>query len=115
MQYNAYLLLLRFRDIPREFLSEGAKKDFRVDFFGLALHGKQMGFAKVIKMIDDMVAVLKKEQEDDDHKKEYCAMQPDLSDDKKKAMTRALTGAETAIESAEQGLATLQEAQANPI
>ena len=72
-----------------------------------------MGFAKVIKMIDDMVAVLKKEQEDDDYKKEYCPMQPDLSDEKKKAVTRALTDAETAIESAEQGLAT--QAQANPI
>ena len=68
----------------RESQNKGAKKDFRLDFIGLALRGKQMGFARVIKMIDDMVAVLKKEQEDDNHKKEHWAMQLDLSDDKRK-------------------------------
>ena len=35
-------------------------------------------------MIDEMVAVMKKEQEDDGHKKEYCTMQFDLNDDKRK-------------------------------
>merc|ERR1719411_1171391 len=56
-----------------------------------------------------MVAVLKKEQEDDDHKKEYCSMQLDLTDDRKKAVTRSLSDAENAIDSAEQGLARLKE------
>ena len=35
---------------------EGTKTDVRLEFTGLILHGKQMGFAKVNKMIDDMVS-----------------------------------------------------------
>jgi len=38
-------------------------------FIVLALHGKKVGFAKVIKMIDDMVVLLKTEQTDDDSKR----------------------------------------------
>merc|ERR1712174_176960 len=56
----------------------------------LALTGKKAGasggFDKVIEMIDNMVGILKTEQDDDDHKKEYCASQFDTSDDKKKAL-----------------------------
>merc|ERR1719253_2441425 len=40
-----------------------------LDFIGLALMGKKVNFSKVIKMIEDMVAVLKKEQHDDNDKK----------------------------------------------
>ena len=40
-----------------------------LDFIALALHGKKIGFGQVIKMIDDLVAELKKEQQDDDNKK----------------------------------------------
>merc|ERR550532_3975508 len=64
----------------------------RLDFLVLALSGEkavsQGVFEKVIGMIDDMVAALKKEQADDDDKKEYCAKQFDVSDDKKKALER---------------------------
>ena len=44
---------------------------------------KEVKFDKVLKMIDDMVALLKQEQLDDDHTKEYCIGQFDLADDKK--------------------------------
>merc|ERR1712187_879301 len=57
-----------------------------LDFIALAISGKKIGFEKVIKMIDDMVATLKTEQDDDDHKKEYCAAQFDQADDKKKSL-----------------------------
>merc|ERR1719323_2367944 len=76
----------------------------------LALAGKGRtsgGFGKVIKMIDDMVALLAKEQSDDDDKKEYCADQFDVSDDKKKAVTRAIAGEDSAIASAKEAIATL--------
>merc|ERR1712151_353669 len=56
-----------------------------LDLLVLALTGKKSagaaGFGKVIKMIDNMVSILKKEQDDDEHKKEYCAMQFDTADD----------------------------------
>merc|ERR1719336_1323539 len=47
-------------------------KDPRLDLIALALRGHTAGFEKVIKMIDDMVALLAKEQTDDDDKKAYC-------------------------------------------
>merc|ERR1719472_415952 len=69
-----------------------------LDFIALAIQGKKIGFEKVIKMIDEMVVTLKTEQEDDDHKKEYCAAQFDQSDDKKKSLERAVSDLDTAIE-----------------
>jgi DNA repair exonuclease SbcCD ATPase subunit len=78
-----------------------------LNFIVLALHGKKMGFGKVITMIDEMVVTLKKEQTDDDDKKEYCAISFDSADDKKKALERAVSDAQAAIENAEESLATL--------
>merc|ERR1719408_1152927 len=62
----------------------------RLDFIALAIQGKKIGFEKVIKMIDDMVVTLKTEQDDDDHKKEYCAKEFDMADDKKKGLERSI-------------------------
>merc|ERR1719273_2119631 len=59
----------------------------------LALSGKghsSGGFGQVVKMIDDLVALLGKEQTDDDDKKEYCALQFDAADDEKKALDRTV-------------------------
>merc|ERR1719210_2215708 len=44
----------------------------QLDLIALALRGKSQGFEKVIGMIDEMEANLKKEQADDEAKKEYC-------------------------------------------
>merc|ERR1719393_517614 len=52
--------------------SQGETHDFRLDLISLALKGKKVSFDKVLKMIDDMVTLLKKEQTTDDDKKEYC-------------------------------------------
>jgi len=76
----------------------------------LALSGKSRtsgGFEKVIKMIDDMVALLSKEQTDDDDKKEYCALQFDTSDDEKKGLERRISGQDSSIANAEEAIATL--------
>merc|ERR1719498_355320 len=40
---------------------QGAKHDYRIDLISLALKGKKVSFTKVLKMIDDMVALLNKE------------------------------------------------------
>merc|ERR1740138_646085 len=81
----------------------------QLDFIALAIQGKKIGFEKVIKMIDEMVATLKTEQEDDDHKKEYCAKQFDLSDDKKKSLERSISDLETVIADTKDGIATAKE------
>jgi len=81
----------------------------RLDFIALAIQGKKIGFEKVIKMIDEMSATLKTEQQDDDHKKEYCAAQFDKADDKKKGLERSVSDLETSISDAKDGIATLQD------
>merc|ERR1719409_984497 len=78
----------------------------QLDFIAMAIQGKKIGFEKVIKMIDEMVATLKTEQLDDDHKKEYCAKQFDLADDKKQGLEHSVADLETVIEDAKEGIAS---------
>jgi hypothetical protein len=83
-------------------------KGDRLNFIMMALRGKKMGFEKVIKMVDEMVVTLKKEQADDDDKQEYCRIQFDSLDDKKKGLERDVSDAEKAIANAEENLDTLK-------
>merc|ERR1719251_237769 len=76
----------------------------------LALSGKAHtsgGFGPVIKMIDNLVKLLGQEQVDDDDKKEYCGLQFDSAEDKKKGLDRAVAGEEAAIASAKETIASL--------
>merc|ERR1719375_470788 len=82
-----------------------APRSVHLDFIALAIQGKKIGFEKVIGMIDEMVATLKTEQADDDNKKEYCAKEIDLADDKKKSLERSIKDLDTAIEDAKEGIA----------
>merc|ERR1719498_2103296 len=89
IQMSANKVNMRARALAT--LYEAAKRSShrpQFDFITMAIQGKKIGFEKVIKMIDDMVVTLKKEQLDDDHKKEYCAKQFDMADDKKKGLER---------------------------
>merc|ERR1719191_1306255 len=85
------------------------KKSLSLDFIALALQGRKVGFEKVIKLMDEMVVTLKKEQVDDDNKKEYCTIELDLADDKKKALERTISDLETSIADVEEGLTTVKE------
>jgi septal ring factor EnvC (AmiA/AmiB activator) len=87
-------------------LIKGAKSP-QLNFITLALHGKKIGFEKVVAMCDDMVKVLEKEQVDDDNKKEYCDVQFDSLDDKKKALERSISDSETSIADSKEAIATL--------
>jgi chromosome segregation ATPase len=78
-----------------------------LNFLALALQGKKVDFSKVLKMIDEMVGVLQKEQQDDNDKKEYCAGQFDLADDKKKGLERSVSNLEKAIEKKKETIAAL--------
>jgi len=85
----------------------------RFDLLAVALSGKRGlakgGFDKVIAMCDNMVKLLRQEQLDDDSKKEYCAIQLDQFDDKKKAKERSISDSELVITDAEEGISTLTE------
>merc|ERR1719478_1590340 len=78
-----------------------------LELVALALGGKGGSFAKVIKMIDDMVALLKKEQVDDDSKKEYCDVQIDSTEDAIKELDYEITGLGNAIDDMTSGIAAL--------
>merc|ERR1719387_2743414 len=92
----------------QSFKRANGPRDHRLDFIALALRGKSVDFTKVIKMIDDMVVLLGKEQADDDAKKEWCTVQFDQMDDKKKALERSISDLEKSIEEDKEAVETLK-------
>merc|ERR1719217_927810 len=92
----------------QSFRRAGGPRDHKLDFIALALRGKSVDFTKVIKMLDDMVVLLGKEQADDDAKKEWCTVQFDQMDDKKKALERSISGLEKSIEEDKEAVETLK-------
>jgi len=80
-----------------------------LDLVSLALRAKKTSFDKIIKMINDMVALLGKEQDDDDAKKVYCRKELDDSEDKLKGLTQDADDAAKAIDEAKEKSATLSE------
>merc|ERR1719454_1454892 len=75
----------------------------------LALSGKKAGFEKIVKMMDDFVAVLKKEQVDDDEQKEYCEAEFEKSDDEKREVERKIKTLTTEIEEGKEAVAGLKD------
>jgi len=82
--------------------------DARFDFLELALTGQKVSFDKIIKMIDELVVQLGKEQVDDDAKKEYCDTQLDIADDEKKALDHKISDLEIEIEDIKESITTLK-------
>merc|ERR1712050_277734 len=89
--------------------SHGVKRDFRLDLISLALKGKKVSFAKVLTMIDDMVALLGKEQTDDDDKKEYCQNVIDKTEDNLKELELTVSDHGKSIADYKERAATLAE------
>merc|ERR1719183_2379062 len=83
------------------------KKDYRLNLIALALRGQSKGFEKVVKMIDDMVALLGKEQVSDDDKKAFCEAELDKAEDKLKGLNTKTADLEKAIDEANGQVATL--------
>jgi len=79
----------------------------RLDLISMALHGKKFSFDKVIAMVDDMVALLAKEQLDDDSKKEMCEMQLDKAEDDLKVLETTVADLEKSMEEGKEDIATL--------
>jgi septal ring factor EnvC (AmiA/AmiB activator) len=92
--------LAAIRKVPRT---------IHLDFIAMAIQGKKIGFDKVIKMIDEMVATLKQEQHDDDNKKEYCQVQLDQADDKKKSLEHSVSDLDTTISDENEAITATKE------
>jgi len=89
--------------------SQGETHDFRLDLISLALKGKKVSFDKVLRMIDDMVTLLKKEQTTDDDKKEYCETLIDKTEDNLKQLELSVSDLGKAIADYKERIATLTE------
>lgn len=96
------------KKIQVELHRQGAARP-ELNFIALAIMGKKISFGKVLTMIDDMVALLAKEQTDDDTKKASCLSEFDTLDDKKKALEGTLGDLEAMIATEEEAIATLTE------
>jgi len=81
--------------------------DYRLDLISLALRGKKVSMTKVIKMVDDMVALLGKEQGDDNDKKEMCEKQLDKAEDDLKILEGTISDLEKEVEDTKESVATL--------
>jgi len=88
-------------------LEQSKTTDFRLNLISLALKGKKVSFEKVLTMIDEMVALLKKEQISDDEKKEYCETTIDATEDKAKELELAVSDLSKSIADTKEGIATL--------
>jgi len=84
------------------------KKDPRLDLIEMAMHGRKMGFGKIIKMIDNLVTDLTAEQGVDEDKKVYCLAELDKAEDKKKELDLDISDLGKVIEDAEESVATLK-------
>merc|ERR1719298_39097 len=87
--------------------ANSGRRNSQVDLIMLALKSKKVDMTKVIKMIDDMVALLGKEQVDDDDKKAYCEAEFDKSDDKKKELEQSIDDLSKALDEMAETVATL--------
>jgi len=83
-------------------------KDPRVDLLAVALRGGKIGFGKIIKLIDELVATLKKEGEADAEKKDWCESEIDKTEDNKKVLQNEISDLETAIDDAKESISTLK-------
>ncbi|CAK0885355.1 unnamed protein product [Prorocentrum cordatum] len=90
-------------------LTKVKNQDPRVALISLALRGGAKSFDKVIKMIDEMVALLGAEQTDDDDKKAYCEKSLDESEDDKKVLENTIGDLEKSIATTKESISTLAE------
>jgi len=73
----------------------------------VALHSHSgKGFDKVVKMIDDMVTLLAKEQADDDAKKDFCIAELNKVEGQKKELEGTISDMEAEIEELADSIAT---------
>merc|ERR1719487_613733 len=87
----------------------GKQSRVGMELIALALGSKGVSFAKVIKMIDDMIGLLGNEQADDANKKEYCEVQIDATEDTIKELEYKIKNLAKAIEEATNGIAALND------
>merc|ERR1719331_393894 len=106
--------LQRVRSLVREVtsakgLDQNSASSQVAQLMQLALAGKKVGFEKILKMMDDMVVLLGKEQKDDEEQKAYCEAEFEKSEDESDDLKRKIKGTDSVIAEAEDAIAALTE------
>jgi hypothetical protein len=92
----------------REAKKHGSK-DPRIDLISLALRSKKVSFDKLLKMVDEMVALLQKEQVTDDEKKSYCVETIEKTVSEKKQLGTEISDIKKEMNSAKSQIGKLSE------
>lgn len=90
-----------------QLLEKKRHSDFRLNLISLALKGKTASFDKVVAMVDNMIALLKREQHDDNDKQEYCKILIDHTEDNIKELELSVSDLEKSIADTKEGIAAL--------
>jgi len=92
----------------RTLISRNGKHKVNLKMMLLALKTKMGGgFDKVVAMVDNMVAVLAKEQADDDAKKDFCVAELNKAEGEEKALAGEVSDIDADIEEKSDQIATL--------
>jgi len=106
---SSALVRQRALELVRHARKSGHVNRQPLDLIALALTGKKVDFGAVFKLIDELVETLAKEQQDDDAKKESCEQQLDVTEDKKKELSHAISNLETAIDETTDKISTVSD------
>merc|ERR1719181_531990 len=79
-----------------------------MEFLEVALRGEKTGFDKIVKLIDELAAQLKKDQSTDDAKKTYCEDELDKTEDTKKALEQDASDFETMLDTNNEAVANFK-------
>merc|ERR1719389_1363069 len=88
---------LEARSMVSALLKKGGAHAAQLSLLEYSLSSKKGDFSKVLEQIDGMVAVLKKEQADDDSQKEFCEADLAKAEDEKSATESAIETSTAAI------------------
>jgi len=89
-----------------------SQKPGRLSLLSYMLRVGKVDFSKVVKMIDEMVAVLGQEQKDDDDQLNFCSSEFDSAADEKRTLERNIKDLNAQIETLESSMVTLKEEMA---
>jgi len=94
------------RSVALRALATARGGDRRMALLTMALRGRKAGFGAIIKMIDELVALLKKEQAADDTKMEWCEAELDKTEDEIKGLERSVADLEKAIDDQKESISS---------
>jgi len=83
--------------------------DFRLNLISLAIKGKKVNFGSVNGMVDNMIKLLKKEQQDDSDKKEHCKLMIDKTEDAVRGLKLSVSDVQKAIANSKESIAATAE------